>query len=337
MSEHAKALRWITRQLELMGVPFQAVGGLAARGYGARRPLQDLDFYIPTSRLDQVAAALPDHLLRPPERHRDEHWDLTFMKLGYVDCDIELGGADDARYFDRHAQRWRGADIDFTSSVDVEILGVRVPTIPLDQLRRYKSGLDRDVDRQDLEEIGDRFGERLVPFDYQPALKSQLVELRPLRAQDFDDLYSVASDPLIWEQHPAKDRCEEEGFRRFFAEALESGGALVAIDTETGRIIGSSRFHAWDAENSEVEIGWTFLARSYWGGRYNGEVKRLMLRHALRFVEAVVFLVGPENVRSQRAVEKIGGVRAGRRTDASGNDSLVYRLTESDAAKAGAI
>ena len=137
----------------------------------------------------------------------------------------------------------------------------------------------------------------------------------------------MAADPLIWEQHPAKDRYQEEQFRVFFREALESGGALVAIDTKDGRVIGSSRFHGYDGDKSEVEIGWTFLARSHWGGRYNGEMKQLMLQHAFRFVDRVVFLVGLHNRRSQRAVEKIGGVRVGSRPDASGHDSIVYQIT----------
>src|ERR1700752_1549577 len=104
-----------------------------------------------------------------------------------------------------------------------------------------------------------------VAFDGQPTLTGELLELRPLRAQDFDALYQVASDPLIWEQHPEPNRCEEPTFRLFFQVALRSGGALVAVDRTTGRIIGSSRYHGYDAAASVVEIGWTFLARAYWG------------------------------------------------------------------------
>ncbi|KPK57276.1 MAG: acetyltransferase [Gemmatimonas sp. SG8_38_2] len=169
-----------------------------------------------------------------------------------------------------------------------------------------------------------------MPFDCQPVLKGDLVELRPLCCEDYDELFAVAADPLIWEQHPDKKRCDEAGFRAFFEGSLESGGALIVIDTNTERVIGSSRFHGYDEERSEVEIGWTFLARSHWGGTYNGEMKRLMLQHAFRFVDYVVFLVGPENVRSQRAVEKIGGVRTGSRFDGSGRDSYVYRIAASD-------
>ena len=165
-----------------------------------------------------------------------------------------------------------------------------------------------------------------MPFDPQPTLRGRLLELRPLLADDFKDLYAVASDPLVWEQHPDRDRYKEEVFRQFFRDALASGGALVAIDLADGRVIGSSRFHGHDEEKSEVEIGWTFLARSHWGGRYNGEMKRLMLRHAFRFVGSVVFLVGPRNLRSRRAVEKIGGVLAGT-SGRGGRESVVYRIT----------
>jgi RimJ/RimL family protein N-acetyltransferase len=172
-----------------------------------------------------------------------------------------------------------------------------------------------------------------VAFDYQPILKSDLVELRPLCPDDYDDLYSVAADPLLWTQHPVKNRHEAEVFRAFFHEAIASGGTLIASDAATRRVIGSSRFHGYDEERREVEIGWTFLARSHWGGRYNGAMKRLMLRHAFRFVSRVIFLVGPENLRSQRAVEKIGGIRAGSRPDAAGRESYVYEVTASSVAR----
>jgi len=164
-------------------------------------------------------------------------------------------------------------------------------------------------------------------FDLQPTLKGQRLELRPLRAEDYAALFAVASDPLIWEQHPAKERSTAEGFRKFFDTALESGGALAAIDRKDGKMIGSSRFHGHDPAAGEVEIGWTFLARSHWGGAYNGEMKELMLRHAFRFVERVVFRVAPENVRSQKAVERIGGVRVGVRKNAEGLESVLFEIT----------
>jgi RimJ/RimL family protein N-acetyltransferase len=163
-------------------------------------------------------------------------------------------------------------------------------------------------------------------MDLQPILQGELLLLRPLRADDFDALHAVASDPLIWEQHPDSTRWTEERFRIFFREALASGGALVAVDASDGRIVGSSRYHGYDPERREVEIGWSFLARSHWGGRYNGEMKRLMLRHAFCFVDRVVFVIGPENRRSRRAVEKIGGVLAGTIATADG-ERVVYEIT----------
>ena len=166
-----------------------------------------------------------------------------------------------------------------------------------------------------------------MPFDFQPTLKGSLVELRPLRAEDVDDLFAVASDPLIWEQHPVRDRHKPKVFNAFFAESLASLGTLTALDCEDGRIIGSSRFHGYNEQASEVEIGWTFLARSHWGGKYNGEMKQLMLRHAFRFVKRAVFLIGPQNIRSQKAIEKLGGVRIGSRADAAGRESFVYEIT----------
>lgn len=166
-----------------------------------------------------------------------------------------------------------------------------------------------------------------MSFESQPTLEGSWVRLRPLRPGDFASLYAVAADPRIWEQHPASDRHEHAVFSDFFREALASGGALLAEDAGTGRVIGSSRFHGYDAVASEVEIGWTFLARSHWGGRYNGELKRLMLLHAFRFVRSVVFFVSPGNVRSQRAMQKIGGVLQPE-PDAQGR--LVYRITVSE-------
>jgi RimJ/RimL family protein N-acetyltransferase len=165
-----------------------------------------------------------------------------------------------------------------------------------------------------------------MAFELQPTLQSDLIELRPLVSDDFEALYGVACDPLIWEQHPSNDRYKEDVFRRFFEDGLESGGALVAIDRKDGRIIGSSRYNGYDEASSEIEIGWTFLARSHWGGVYNREMKKLMLRHAFQFVKSVIFLIGPQNIRSQKAMEKIGGVRDGSRVDGNGRLSWLYRI-----------
>jgi RimJ/RimL family protein N-acetyltransferase len=158
-----------------------------------------------------------------------------------------------------------------------------------------------------------------MSFDLQPYLKGELIELRPLMPNDWNDLFAVASDRLIWEQHPESDRYEKDVFKVFFKDALESGGAFVVIDRNSKRIIGSTRFHGYDPEKSEVEIGWTFLARECWGGRYNREMKQLMLAHAFKFVENVIFYIGENNVRSQKATEKIGAIKSGMMQKIYGN------------------
>jgi RimJ/RimL family protein N-acetyltransferase len=145
-------------------------------------------------------------------------------------------------------------------------------------------------------------------MDRQPTLEGERLLLRPLAPGDWDALYAVAADPLVWEIHPAHDRWQEPLFRAFFEDALARGGALVVIDKQDQRIVGSSRFQNYAAANGgSVEIGWTFLARSHWGGSANREMKRLMLGHALKSVERVYFVVGENNLRSRRAMEKIGG------------------------------
>lgn len=144
----------------------------------------------------------------------------------------------------------------------------------------------------------------------QPVLEGERLLLRPLTPDDWDALFAVASDPEVWAIHPQHDRWQEPVFRRFFADALGRGGALVVIDKASGVVVGSSQYKP-EADGT-VEIGWTFLATSHWGGSFNREMKRLMLVHAFQFVDCVEFRVGECNLRSQRAMEKIGGRLTGR-------------------------
>lgn len=145
-------------------------------------------------------------------------------------------------------------------------------------------------------------------FNHQPCLQSSRLELRPLTAGDWTALYAVAADPLIWKVHPQHDRYQETAFRIFFDEGLASGGALVAVDRASGALIGSSRYSEQYTQPGEIEIGWTFLARSHWGGTYNRQMKQLMLAHAFHDFETVIFRIGEHNSRSRRAVEKLGAV-----------------------------
>ena len=145
-------------------------------------------------------------------------------------------------------------------------------------------------------------------MDRQPVLEGERLLLRPLRESDWDALYAVAADRELWAVHPSHDRWQEPVFREFFDDALARGGALAVIDKAGGEIIGSSRFQGYDpADGGVVEIGWTFIARRFWGTGLNAEMKRMMLDHAFRFVRRVEFRVGADNVISRKAMTKIGG------------------------------
>jgi RimJ/RimL family protein N-acetyltransferase len=163
----------------------------------------------------------------------------------------------------------------------------------------------------------------------------ELVALRPLEATDFDALFAVASDPEIWALHPAHNRWQESVFRAFFDEGLASNGAHVVLDAASGAVIGSSRYDLRVCDPGEVEIGWTFLARAYWGGAMNRAIKRMMIEAAFAAgFDATIFLVGPENWRSRRAMEKIGGVLTDRRQQWAMADQtvshVIYRISRED-------
>lgn len=144
-----------------------------------------------------------------------------------------------------------------------------------------------------------------MDFNFQPVLEGPTIMLRPLNADDFEGLYLAASDPLVWELHPEPTRYQRDVFAKsFFAGALSSGSAFVVIDKASGQIIGSSRYYDWYAEKAEVAVGFTFLARSHWGGTTNREMKRLMLTHAFQWAKLVWFHIGTDNWRSRRAAEK---------------------------------
>ena len=166
-------------------------------------------------------------------------------------------------------------------------------------------------------------------MELQPVLEGPRLRLRPLKAADFDALYAAASDPLIWEQHPAPNRHERRVFEEFFDRALRSRGALAVIDKATKKIVGTSRYYDLEGRDS-VCIGFTFLTRAYWGGAYNRELKFMMLDHAFGAVRRTLFHVGPNNLRSRRALEKIGAKLVGRlertKPDGSPDPTVVYEI-----------
>ena len=168
-------------------------------------------------------------------------------------------------------------------------------------------------------------------MNLQPTLSNELVIIRPLLKEDFEVLFSVASDKLLWEQHPNNDRYLKDVFEDFFQKALDSQGAFVIIDRASEKIIGSSRYYDLDLEKSTVIIGFTFIGRNYWGTNYNRSIKELMLNHAFQFVNSVHFHVAKSNFRSQKAMEKLGGKVITFITAATGIEgNPVYAIKKAD-------
>lgn len=137
-------------------------------------------------------------------------------------------------------------------------------------------------------------------------MQTETIQLLPLTVNDFEELFEVAADPLIWEQHPNKDRYKRDVFLNFFEGAIQSKGAFKIIDKISNEVIGSTRFYDLDLENKSVLIGYTFYSRKYWGSTYNPQVKKIMLDYAFNFVEKVYFHIGANNFRSQKAIERLG-------------------------------
>ncbi len=166
-------------------------------------------------------------------------------------------------------------------------------------------------------------------MELQPVLEGARLRLRPLKPADFDALYVAASDPLIWELHPCSDRHEKPVFEKYFEDGLRSKGALAIVDKTTRKLIGSSRYYDLDGKKS-VAIGFTFLTRQYWGGDYNRELKFLMLDHAFIYVSTVIFHVGEKNLRSRRAMEKIGARLTGKidrtKPDGTPDPTVVFEI-----------
>ena len=144
-------------------------------------------------------------------------------------------------------------------------------------------------------------------FNFQPILKGETISLRPIHESDFNGLFDCASDEKLWEGHPSKNRYKETEFKKWFVSAIESD-AIVILYKLTNKIIGSSKFYVVDSDPDDISIGFTFIARQYWGGKTNYELKKLMLAYAFKYFNVVWFHIAPSNIRSQKATQKIGGV-----------------------------
>jgi RimJ/RimL family protein N-acetyltransferase len=147
----------------------------------------------------------------------------------------------------------------------------------------------------------------------------------PLQETDFSALYIVASDPLVWEQHPNKLRYQKDVFQNYFEGAMLSKGAFLIRDCKTNEIVGCSRFYDYNENENSILIGYTFIGRNFWGKGYNKALKKLMLDYAFQFVNTVILYIGENNIRSQKAIQKIGAIYFGKL-----NKSLVYTINKQD-------
>jgi RimJ/RimL family protein N-acetyltransferase len=173
-----------------------------------------------------------------------------------------------------------------------------------------------------------------MAFELQPTLENERIRVEPLCPDDFEALYAVASDPLLWQQHPNRYRYRREQFATFFQGAVESQSALRVLDNVSRTLIGCSRYYDLDESKREVAIGYTFVARSHWGGASNRALKSLMLEHAFGFVDRVIFHVGAVNLRSRKAMEKLGAVVIGEIAMSyygeQSHPNIVYKIDKGD-------
>jgi RimJ/RimL family protein N-acetyltransferase len=167
---------------------------------------------------------------------------------------------------------------------------------------------------------------KTVTINWQPQdLEDDIVKLAPLAKSDFEKMFEVASDPLIWEQHPTKNRYKREVFQLYFDGAISSKSAFVIVDKTSEKIIGCTRYYDFRPDNSSIAIGYTFLSRHYWGGLYNKSSKMLLLDYAFQFVNKIYFHIGATNLRSQLATMKIGAIKIGEvNINHYGEDQLHY-------------
>ncbi len=143
-------------------------------------------------------------------------------------------------------------------------------------------------------------------FNIQPTLENDIVLLLPLHINDFDSLYELGSDPLIWEQHPNQDRWKLEAFTNYFEGAVRSRRAFKIVYKPDGELAGCTRIYDYVVEENSIKIGYTFIARKFWSKGINPAAKKLLLDYLFQYVEKVQFHIGSKNIRSQIAIGKLG-------------------------------
>ncbi|WP_323843179.1 isoleucine--tRNA ligase, N-acetyltransferase domain-containing [Moraxella sp. Pampa] len=169
-------------------------------------------------------------------------------------------------------------------------------TLPANQAISVHSELDYAVIK----------GDKVTPFVIPNEIDSNNFLLRTLNKDDKDALFEKAKDPVIWELMPEK-RNEPEIFNPYFDKAIKEK-AFAIIDKKTGQIVGTTRFYDDKVSDDSIAIGYSFIAKDYWGTCANNEIKQAMLDYAFKQRNKVYFHIIKENERSKKSVEKLGAV-----------------------------
>lgn len=150
---HQVAVQWIVGLLRDRNIPFLICGGLAARGYGSERDLNDIDLFVPGEHFSSVVQAGQEFISKAATHYREEGWDLTYVQFKYEGVKVEVGNADGPRIFDAGSQVWIPLNVDFSRYKTVRLLGLELPLMLKEDLVRYKSVLSRPVDIEDIRAI----------------------------------------------------------------------------------------------------------------------------------------------------------------------------------------
>ncbi len=154
--ETCSALAWLLGLLKQEACSYQIVGGLAARAYGSKRPLVDIDLYVPGKHLENLSTLAISYLKHPPIRHKDDTWDLEYMSIMYENQKIEIANGDNPKIFNRSSRSWQVQSINYELSNRCQIFGSDLLIMPMSELLEYKAMLGRDVDMEDIRDITEK-------------------------------------------------------------------------------------------------------------------------------------------------------------------------------------
>ena len=148
------AFKWIVSLLNNNKIPFQITGGFAAKIYGSKRKLYDIDIEIPDNDIKKLQKIVRRWIVYGPKRYKDKNWDILLVTLKYKDQLIDISGAYSEKEFDKKMGSWiRVGRTNLSKAKKVNIYGIKVPVESKRNLIAYKKKLSRNVDKEDLRQI----------------------------------------------------------------------------------------------------------------------------------------------------------------------------------------